>query len=149
MFEVNEQARELLRQARVEISPETFFLIKLNDEEWKRLLESPELSPRADSAFMFLRDRYEITLLVDETDWRTMRHLLRDAKVESPFRLVTFDIELDWNTVGFFAHIANILAAAGVSIGALSAFSRDHLLIKQDELGAALRALGDHVAELC
>jgi len=45
--------------------------------------------------------------------------------------------------------VTEILAGAGVSVGALSAFSRDHLLIKQDDLGKALRVLGEHVAELC
>ena len=37
----------------------------------------------------------------------------------------------------------------GIPVGALTAFSRDHLLIKQEDLGRALRVLGEHVAELC
>ena len=98
---------------------------------------------------MFLKDEHEVTLLLDETDWRTMRHAVRDARIESGFRLLTFDIELDWKTVGFLARVTQILAEAGISVGALSAFSRDHLLIKQDDLGTALRVLGEHVAELC
>ncbi len=57
--------------------------------------------------------------------------------------------ELGWDVVGFLARVTEILAAAGVAVGALSAFSRDHLLVKQDDLGKALRALGPHVAELC
>ena len=78
-----------------------------------------------------------------------MRHAARDARVEGGFRLVTFDIELAWNVVGYLARITEILAAAGIPVGALSSFSRDHLLIKQDDLAKALRALGAHVAELC
>ena len=98
---------------------------------------------------MLLRDEHEVTLLLDETDWRTMRHAAREARVEGGFRLVTFDIELGWNVVGFLARITEILAGAGISIGAFTAFSRDHLLIKQDDLGTALRVLSQHVAELC
>jgi uncharacterized protein len=140
---------ELLRRAKVEVSPSTFYLIGLRHEDWVRLLENPELSPRASAPFMLLRDEHEVTLLLDETDWRTMRHAVRDARVESDFRLLTFDIELDWNIVGFLARVTQILADAEISCGALSAFSRDHLLIKQDELGNALRVLGNYVAELC
>jgi hypothetical protein len=140
---------ELLRRARVEVAPATFYLVGLRHVDWVRLLENPELSPRASAPFMFLRDEHEVTLLLEETDWRTMRHAVRDARVESGFRLLTFDVELDWNVVGFLAHVTEILAAAGISCGALSAFSRDHLLIKQDDLGTALRVLGPHVAELC
>ena len=73
----------------------------------------------------------------------------RDARIEGNFRLLTFDIELDWKTVGFLARVTQLLADADISAGALSAFSRDHLLIKQDDLGNALRVLGEHVAELC
>jgi len=142
-------AAELLCKAKVEVSPAIFYLIGIRHEDWARLLESPELSPRGSAPFMLLRDGHEVTLLLDETDWRTMRHALRDARVEGNFRLLTFDIELDWNVVGFLARVTEILAGAGVSCGALSAFSRDHLLIRQDDLGTALRVLGPHVAELC
>ncbi|HLM57255.1 MAG TPA: ACT domain-containing protein [Pyrinomonadaceae bacterium] len=142
-------ASELLRRARVEVAPQTFVLVGMRDEEWRRLLENPELSPRAESVFMLLRDGREVTMLCEEDDWRAMRHAARDAKVEGDFRLVTFDIELAWDVVGFLARVAEILAAAGVAVGALSAFSRDHLLVKQADLARALRALGPHVEELC
>ena len=60
-----------------------------------------------------------------------------------------FAMSLPWNVVGFLARVTEILATAGIAVGALSAFSRDHLLIKQEDLGTALRVLGEHVAELC
>ena len=142
-------AAELLRRARVEVAPPTFVLVGMRDEEWRRLLESPELSPRAESVFMLLRDGREVTMLCEEEDWRAMRHAARDARAEGDFRLVTFDIELAWDVVGFLARVTEILARAGVTVGALSAFSRDHLLVKQADLARALRALGPHVEELC
>lgn len=143
------EVAELLSRTKVEISPGTFVVVGLRHEDWARLLENPELSPRPDAVFMLLRDQFEVTLLLEEEDWRAMRHAARDARVEPGFRLVTFNIELPWNVVGYLARVTEILAGAGVSVGALAAFSRDHLLIKQDELPAALRALGEHVAELC
>lgn len=143
------EVEELLGRARVEVAPAAFALVRLRHEDWTRLLENPELSPRAGSNFMLLRDPFEVTLLLEEDDWRAMRHAARDAKVEAGFRLVTLDIELPWNVVGFLARVTGLLAASGVAVGALSAFSRDHLLIKQDDLAKALRVLGEHVAELC
>jgi uncharacterized protein len=140
---------ELLRRTKVEVLPATFVLVGLRHEDWRRLLEQPELSPRADAPFMLLRDARETTLLLEEEDWLAMRHAARDARVERGFRLVTLDIELPWNVVGFLARVTEILAGAGVCVGALSAFSRDHLLIKQDDLATALRVLGEHVDELC
>lgn len=131
------------------VSPAIYFLVGMRHEDWLRLLENPELSPRGDAPFMLLRDEHEVTLLLDETDWRALRHAARDARVEDNFRLVTLDLALDWNVVGYLARVTGILSQAGISVGALSAFSRDHLLIKQDDLATALRVLGEHVAELC
>jgi hypothetical protein len=140
---------ELLSRTKVRVSPAVYFLVGMRHEDWLRLLENPELSPRGDAPFMLLRDEHEVTLLLDETDWRAMRHAARDARVEGNFRMVTLDLELDWNVVGYLARVTAILSQAGISVGALSAFSRDHLLIKQDDLATALRVLGEHVAELC
>ena len=113
------------------------------------VLENPELSPRTDSPFMVLRDTREVTLLLEESDWQRIRHVVRDAKIERGFRLITLDIELPWNVVGYLARVTEILAASGIAVGALSSFTRDHLLVKQDDLGMALRALSEHVKELC
>ena len=142
-------AAELLRSAKVSVADATFVLVGMRLEDWKRLLENPELSPRVESNFMLLRDPFEVTLLLEDSDWRAMRHAARDARVEADFRLVTLDVELPWNVVGFLAHVTQILAGEGIAVGALSAFSRDHLLVKQNDLGKALRVLGPHVAELC
>ena len=144
-----QDAQELLRRTRVEVAPGTFVLVGMRREEWRRLLENPELSPRADAPFVLLQDRFEVSLLLEDEDWRAMRHAARDARVEAGFRLITLDIELPWDVVGYLALVTGILAAEGVPAGALSAFSRDHLLIKQADLARALCALGAHVAELC
>jgi hypothetical protein len=143
------KAAELLQQARVEVAPETFFLISLTHQDWLKLLENPELSPRMTAPFMIFRDKWEVTLLVDEVDFKTIRHAIRDAKTEGNFRLLSFDVELEFETVGFLAQISKILAEAKISIVALSAFSRDHLLIKQADLPKALKVLGEYVADSC
>lgn len=139
----------LLRNTRVEVAPATYYLIGLRHEDWRRLLENPELSPGGEAPFMLLRDGHEMTLLLDEADWHTVRHAARNARAEGGFRLVTLEIELGWNVVGYIARVTGILARSNIPVGVISSFSRDHLLIKQDHLGMALRVLGDYVAELC
>ena len=140
---------ELLKAARVEVAPETFYLISLTHQSWLKLLENPELSPRMTAPFMIFRDKWETTLLFDEIDFKTVRHAVRDAKIEGNFRLLSFDVELGFEIVGFLAQISKILAEAEISIIAVSAFSRDHLLIKQENLAKALKVLGEYVAGLC
>ncbi len=142
-------AAEILKQTRVGIAPETFALISLSHEDWLKLLENPELSPRMTAPFMIFRDQYETTLLLDEIDFQTIRHAVRDAKIEQGFRLMTFATVLDFKVIGFLAEVTRILAEANISIIALSAFSRDHLLIKQNDLAQALKILSQYVDEIC
>ncbi|HEX9918276.1 MAG TPA: hypothetical protein VGA87_03860, partial [Pyrinomonadaceae bacterium] len=54
-----ETAAELLGRTRVEVAPATFVLVGMRHEDWSRLLEQPELSPRASVPFMLLRDTNE------------------------------------------------------------------------------------------
>ncbi len=143
------KAKETLRRTKIEVAPETFHLVGLPRADWLKLLETPELSPRLSAPFMIFSDGREVTLLLDETDFATIRHAVRDAKIEGNFRLLNFNVELDWTVVGYLAEVSRILAEAEIPIGALSAFSRDHLLIKQNDLAKALKVLGEYVEELC
>jgi hypothetical protein len=143
------RAAEILKDARVETAPETYAVVGLSDADFRRLLETPEHSPRMSAPFLIFKDRFEVTLVVDETDLATMAPALRPARIERGFRLVTFDVELDFSVTGFIAEISRILAAADVPIFPISSFSRDHLLIRQADLGRALAALRDAVDELC
>lgn len=145
----DESVLKLLSESKIEIVPEHFTLISLKDSDWHKLLENPELSPRMTAPFMIFRDSFETTLLLDEVDFSNIRNSITNAKIETGFRLLTFDIELDFNVVGFLAEILRILAEAEISIIALSAFSRDHILIKQDDLAKALNALREFVEDIC
>jgi hypothetical protein len=144
-----ENALEILSRTKIEVASEMFTLLSLRHEDWSKLLENPELSPRMTAPFMIFRDKFETTLLLDETDFGTLRHAVRDAKIERNFRLLTFDSVMDFTVVGFLAEVTRILAEAEISIVALSAFSRDHLLVKQEDLAKALKVLGEYVEELC
>ena len=139
----------LLRETRIEVAPGTLALMGVSHQDWTRLLQEPELSPRPDSVFLVLRDTHEVTLLIEENGYQHLHRVVPEARVETGFRLVTLDIALDWNVVGYLALVTQILADEGISVGAVSAFSRDHLLIKQEDLGKALLVLGRHTDGLC
>ncbi|MGB7069138.1 MAG: ACT domain-containing protein [Pyrinomonadaceae bacterium] len=141
--------KDILRDARIDVSPQSFSLVSIGHGEWIRILENPELSPRMTAPFMILKDQHEVTLLLDDIDFATIHHAIRDAKTERGLRLLTFDVELDLSATGFLAEVSRILADAEISLIAVSAFSRDHLLVKQTDLSAALRAFGPFVKELC
>lgn len=142
-------AKEILRSARVGVAAETFALVGMEPHHLLKLLADNSLSPRMSAPFMIFMDPHEVTLILDEIDLGNMRRGLAGAKVANGYRMLTFDSVLELSVVGFMAEISRILADAGVAILPLSAYSRDSLLIKQEDLAAALRALGPHVDEIC
>ncbi|MEO6588815.1 MAG: ACT domain-containing protein [Pyrinomonadaceae bacterium] len=148
---MNKLILELLKKTKVEVAPENYSLISLPENEFQKLLANPELSPRMTAPFMIFKDKFEITLLLDEIDYGKIRNEIQNSKVKKGFRILTFDIdiELDFDVFGFLAEISRILAEAKIPIVALSAFSRDHILVKQDDLAKALKVLGEYVEELC
>ena len=142
-------AKELLRSAKVEVAAETFALVGMTRSGLLELLGDSSLSPRMSAPFMIFLDAHEVTLIVDDIDLANMRRGLRRARIENGYRMVTFDVVLDLSVVGFMAEVSRILADAGVAILPLSAYSRDSLLIKQNDLATALKALGPFVDEVC
>ena len=120
-------ASKLLSSSRVEVAAETFTLISMDGAAWTRLLSRPELSPRMSAPFMIFMDSREVTLLLDDADMEAIRPGISDAmKVERGFRMLTFDIEMDFEVVGFIAEVSRILAAAGVPISQFRLLTRPY-----------------------
>jgi hypothetical protein len=84
-------------------------------------------------------------------DGRETTHVLPEARLddvvtvdcEPGWRLLTFDVVLPFELVGFLAVVATALAENDVSIFVLSAYSTDHLLVRQEDLETALETLSD------
>jgi hypothetical protein len=83
----------------------------------------------------------------DEVTWVLPANRIRDifssgaAEISSDWRLITFDLVLAHDLVGFMAAVSAELAGAGVSIFALSAFERDHILVQQSQFPTAWATL--------
>ncbi len=63
------------------------------------------------------------------------------VRSERDFRVLKIRGPLDFSLVGVLAGLAGPLAAAGISLFALSTFDTDYLLVKQDNLGRAAEIL--------
>lgn len=64
------------------------------------------------------------------------------AQLEGGLRWIRFEAPMGWELVGFLAKVSGELAAAGVPIGAVCGFSRDHLFVPGKHLELAREVLG-------
>jgi len=79
-----------------------------------------------------------------ETTWVIDEKRLPESgtlAVELGWRLITFDMVLPFGLVGFLAAVAGALARDGISLFALSAYTTDHILVRDFDLTRAEASL--------
>lgn len=121
------------------------------DDKLYRLLALPADGLALAGAFMaeagaafsaLIIDKDELSLLISDEQWRRHQSRLPYAKLsEQTYRLITFSAALAPDLVGFIARVSQTLAAAGIPILALAAFSRDHILVPAADFPRAIAEL--------
>ena len=87
-------------------------------------------------AFANIDDGREITAIVDQAK------LSGDViEVQKDYKLITFDMTLDFGLVGFLAKISKALAEEKIPIFVLSAYSTDHILVHKSQIEKAVEKL--------
>lgn len=87
-------------------------------------------------------DKDEVSLIIPSEALRDFAaRLPGSATSPKAYRLITFDIELQLDLVGFMARVSTVLADAGISIMPFASYSRDHLLIPADQINSAMTTL--------
>jgi hypothetical protein len=91
--------------------------------------------------FCLVQERDEVSATVADEVWARspLRALAR--REAGPFRVITFDLNLDLEVTGYLAPAAQALAAAGVPIVPQCAFLKDHLLVPEAHLARAVTTL--------
>ena len=115
--------RRYFKNGRAVIAPETFAIVKT-----KRALVN---------ALAIIKDERETTCVIDESKLGSQKFL----GFEGGWRMITFDMALPLSLVGFFAAVSGALADAGVNIFTVSAYTTDHVFVKDQKLGTAIAAL--------
>ena len=141
---MSDRGRDAWARPTVHVWPGEYLFASVSSE---RMAEASALVAAAPAGTFvaLLRERDEIAL--------TLSAALRDrlaplaAVVAGPFRVLTFDVTLPLDLVGYLAPAAVRLAEAGVSIVPQCGFRTDHLLVGTDDLEAARRVLAAFVRE--
>jgi len=129
----------LMRQARWRPRPERFALIGLDPRE--RLVVARLLVGISAPFMQLIVEPDTVTLVLPEADWRSLRPAFPNARVQAPFRVITFEHDLPDDLVGFLAVAGRALAEAGVPILAICGYTKDHILLREEHLERALAAL--------
>jgi uncharacterized protein len=129
----------LLCQARWKARSERFVLAALAPNE--RVLALQLLAGIVAPFTQLIVEPEVLTLLLPQPDWRSLRPAFPHARIQQPFRVISFDHDLPDDLVGFLAVASRALADAGVPILAICGYTKDHILVREEHLDRALAAL--------
>jgi len=88
-------------------------------------------------AFAVTNDQSEITVVIDQSKIKEESII----SVDKDWKILTFDMTLPLELVGFLSKISRVMADRNISIFVISAYSTDHILVKEKDLAEAVSAL--------
>lgn len=94
-----------------------------------------------DGPLQVIREGGEVTVLASWPRVQLLADAHPGARAEGPFVWIRFSAPMAWDLVGFLAHVSGALAQAGIPLGAVCGFSRDHLFVPKESCQEALAAL--------
>lgn len=97
-----------------------------------------EFPKQNNKIFAVITDGREISVVAEsdlDLDWISQ---------EKQLRIISFDTKLPFDLIGFLAYITKLLADQDISIFALSAFSTDHIFMKEEYLERAVEVLKEN-----
>jgi hypothetical protein len=130
---------ELFRTMRWRVRPERLVLAGIDPREQPVVLRL--VAGLTGRLWQLTVEPEVVTLIVEESDWRSISPAFPRARIERPYRLISFEADLPPDLVGFMALVSTALAEAGVPILALCGFTRDHFLVREADLARAEAAI--------
>ncbi len=126
---------EALARMRFRVEPGRFVL--LGFEEAPLAADLGVLEPPA----QLVLEAGETSLLVREEFLAPLLARHPRARIERDLAWIRFEAPMGWELVGFLARVTGELARAGVPLGAVCGYSRDHLFVAGRHLAAARACL--------
>lgn len=117
--------KNYFKEGKIYIFPRTYAILKT-----KKPLSN---------AFAVIQDHKEITVVIEQEKIPGYGVI----SMEKGWRIITFDLVLPFELVGFLAKVTTSLALAKISVFVLSSYSTDHILVKDSSLNQATKILGD------
>jgi hypothetical protein len=130
--------KKILAKTNLKVSPDNYSIVFIDPGQRKEAWDlMKDLKPF--TSYTITSD--EVSLVLQSSDWVRARAGFSGSREEGPYSLITFDLVLDLSIVGFMSVVSTALAESGVSIYALSTYLKDHILVKKEDAGKAVRVL--------
>lgn len=97
---------------------------------WKEIFAIIKAREPDFGAFVNIIDKNEITVIMDQ-----LKYIPENViKIEKDYKLLTFNMAIPFEVIGFMAKVSKALADEKIALFAISAYSTDHILVKETDL---------------
>jgi len=97
---------------------------------WKESFAIMKAKKPFANAFANIIDKNETTVIIEQSKYDEDDII----EIEKDWKILTFDMVLPFGLVGFLAKVSKVLADEKIPIFAISAYSTDHILVKEKDL---------------
>ena len=104
---------------------------------------TPEDLEALEPPAQLVREDGETTLLLPASRLSEVLARHPGSRVQQGLLWIRFEAAMGWEVVGFLARVTAALAAAGVPLGAVCGYSRDHLFVPEAHRDTAQRVLDE------
>jgi hypothetical protein len=129
----------ILSQSRWQVRPARFVLVGLAPSE--RLVATRLLAGLTAPFAQLIFEPDVLTLVLPEANWQALSAAFPRARTQGPFRVISFNLDLPDDLVGFLAAVSRALADAGVPILAICGYAKDHVMVREEHVERALAAI--------
>jgi hypothetical protein len=104
---------------------------------WKESFAIIKTTHHYPDAFAVITDKDEITIIIDQ---KKLQDIIPN-EYEKNWKILTLDIIFPMNTIGILSKISGCFAEKGIPVMTVSAYSRDHFLVREKDMDDAVTAL--------
>jgi len=104
---------------------------------WKETFAIIKAKKVYPNAFANVIDKNETTVIIEQSKYNDEDVI----EIEKDWKILTFDMVLPFGLVGFLAKVSKVLVDEKIPIFAISAYSTDHILVKEKNLKRAKEKL--------
>ncbi len=142
-MEQENKLKRLFANTKIKVSMDTFVIVGVPKDQSDKVKAKIRDFSDGFNSVVFGEDK--ITLILPQRNWEQIERSFYDFELQKDRKLITFDINLDRDVVGYLDVVTSLLAKNGISAGVVSTYFKDHILVKESDEDNAINILQDYI----
>lgn len=136
---MSKELNKTLSKIKFIVLPQNFLIINIPLNQYEKFIKN--FKKIKNDFYSLILEKEGITLIISNKSWNKIKSSFNKHKIETGYKIVTYNTNTDLNLVGFLSIISKILAGKGISLNVIFAYHRDYFLIKKSKVKLAVREL--------